>query len=125
MFAKRLFDIRRRQPLQNIADGRMGGRPFPVDLEGFVQLSPMDLEVGLDAAIRVGSAHDRENGKQQYVRQPIEFAFGAPRIGDCGEQRQERLQRLQGDLPTIRSPHIDSDFFAPRNPPLALVHQII
>src|SRR5271165_1986884 len=104
----------------------MRRRSLPVDFEGFVQRSQMRLEVRLNAAIRIGPAHDGENGKQQYVRQPIEFALGATRVRDCGEQRQKRLQGLQGlqgDLPSIRSPHTDSDFFAPRNRPLRLSHQ--
>jgi hypothetical protein len=33
MLAKGYFNIRRRQPLQNIPDGRMRGRPFPAYLE--------------------------------------------------------------------------------------------
>src|SRR5208283_3368714 len=101
----------------------MRRRSLPVDFEGFVQRSQMRLEVRLNAAIRIGPAHDGENGKQQYVRQPIEFALGATRVRDCGEQRQKGLQGLQGDLPSIRSPHTDSDFFAPRNRPLRLSHQ--
>src|SRR5271165_3445352 len=104
----------------------MRRRSLPVDFEGFVQRSQMRLEVRLNAAIRIGPAHDGENGKQQYVRQPIEFALGATRVRDCGEQRQKRLQGLQGlqgDLPSIRSPHTDSDFFASRNRPLRLSHQ--
>jgi hypothetical protein len=56
------------------------------------------------------AAHEGENGKQQYVRQPLESVFGATRIGDCNEQRKKRIQRLQGDLRFIRSPHTDSDF---------------
>ena len=39
-----------------------------------------------------GAAHDRQNGKQQDVRQLIEFAFGAPWIGDCREVRQETFE---------------------------------
>jgi hypothetical protein len=92
VFAKGHFNIRRRQPLQNIPDRRMRGRPFPAYLESLVQLSPMDLDEGADAAIRVGAAHDRQNGKQQDVRQLIEFAFGAPWIGDCREVRQETFE---------------------------------
>src|SRR6267154_5090773 len=65
MFAKGLFNIRCRQPLQNVPDGGMSGRPFPAYLEGLVELAPMDLDEGADAAIRVGSAHNRQNGKQQ------------------------------------------------------------
>ena len=68
MFAKGLFNIRRRQPLQNIPDSRVSRRPFPADLEGLIKLSPMDLDEGADAAIRVGSAHNRQNGKQQDIR---------------------------------------------------------
>ena len=68
MFAKGLFNIRRRQPLQNIPDSRVSRRPLPADLEGLVKLSPMDLDEGADAAIRVGSAHNRQNGKQQDIR---------------------------------------------------------
>ena len=92
VFAKGYFNIRRRQPLQNIPDGRMRGRPFPAYLKSLVQLSPMDLDEGADAAIRVGAAHDRQNGKQQDVRQLIEFAFGTPWIGDCRELRQETFE---------------------------------
>ena len=59
MFAKSFFNVGRTQPLQNIPDGRMRGRPFPAYLEGLVQLSSMDFDEGTDAAIRVGAANDR------------------------------------------------------------------
>ena len=36
VLAKDLFDIRRIQPLQNITDRRVGGRPLPTDFERFV-----------------------------------------------------------------------------------------
>ena len=123
VFAKRLFDIGGVETLQNIADGRMRRRSLPLDLEAFVQRSQMHFEVRLDAAIRIGPAHDGENGKQQNVRQPIEFALRAARVRDCGEQREKRLQGLQGDTPSIRSPHTDSDFFVQRNQSLRLSHQ--
>jgi hypothetical protein len=61
VFAKGLFNIGRRQPLQNITDGRMRGRSFPADFEGFVQLSPMDLDEGANAAVRVRAADNRQN----------------------------------------------------------------
>src|SRR5680860_539404 len=59
VFAKDFFNVRRRQPLQNIPDSRMCGRPFPAYLESFVQLSSMNFDEGADAAIRVGAAYDR------------------------------------------------------------------
>src|SRR5277367_325345 len=43
-------------------------RPLPLDLEGFIQPSPMRLDVSADAAIGVGAAHHGENGEQQHVR---------------------------------------------------------
>jgi hypothetical protein len=67
VLAKGLFDIRRSQPLQNITDGSMGGRSFPADFEGFIELSSMDLDEGADAAVRVRAADNRQNGKQQNV----------------------------------------------------------
>jgi hypothetical protein len=68
VFAKDLFYFRRAQPLQNISDGGMSGRPSPAEPEGLVQFSPMNFDEGTDAAIRVGAAHNRQNGKQQDVR---------------------------------------------------------
>jgi hypothetical protein len=56
MFAKDPFDIRRRQPLQNIPDGGMRGRPFPTDLEGLVELSPMSLRMGNSLAMILSGA---------------------------------------------------------------------
>ena len=49
----------------------------------------MHLDEGADAAIGVGAAHDRQDGKQQHVRQLIELALGAPRIGNPRQQREE------------------------------------
>jgi hypothetical protein len=64
MFAKGLFNFLRAQSLQNIPDGGMRRRPFPIYLEGFVQLSPMHFDEGADAAVRIGATHDRQNRKQ-------------------------------------------------------------
>ena len=98
MFAKDFFDVGRAQPLQNIANGGMSRRPFPFDFEGFVQLFPMHLDVSADASIRIGAAHHCENGKQQHVRQLVEFALGATRVCNRREQRKKRFETLQGDL---------------------------
>ena len=92
VFAKGLFNIRRFKALQNVADGGVRRRPFPADLEGLVELLPMHLDEGADAAIGVGAAHDRQDGKQQHVRQLIELALGAPRIGNPRQQREETFE---------------------------------
>ena len=68
VFAKDLLDIRRFQPLQNVADRRVSGRPLPTDLERLVQPSPVRLDERPNAPVRVGSRHNRQNGKQQNMR---------------------------------------------------------
>ena len=68
VFAEDLFDLLGAESVQDIADGRMSGRPFPMDAESFVQLFPMDPEVSSQPAIRIGAADNRENRKQQHVR---------------------------------------------------------
>ena len=98
VFPKGLFNIRRLKPLQNVADGGVRGRPSPADLEGLVELLPMHLDEGADAPIGVGTAHDRQDGKQQHVPQLIELAFGAPRIGNPRQQREEMFERPHGNL---------------------------
>ena len=90
----------------------MRRRPLPLDLKGFVQRLPMRFEIRLDASIRIGAAYDGENGKKQDVRQLIELALRAARVGDRGEKREKRPKRLQGDLRSIRSPHRDSQTFS-------------
>jgi hypothetical protein len=40
----------------------------------------------------IGIVGMRKNGKQQDIRQFIEFAFGAPRIVDCCEEREEPFE---------------------------------
>ena len=88
VFAENSFDILGAEPMQDIADGRMRGRPFPTDAESFVQLLPMDSEIGLQTATRVGAAHNGEDGKKKHVPQLVELALGAARIGNCREQRE-------------------------------------
>jgi hypothetical protein len=92
VLAKGRFDIRRVEALQNIADGGMRGWPFPADFEGLVELLSMHFDERADAAIGVGAAHDRQDGKQQHVWQLIELAFGAPRIGNPRQQREETFE---------------------------------
>jgi hypothetical protein len=83
--AKDLFNFGRVQPLENISNGGMGKRPSPAEPHAF-QFSPMDFDEGSDAAIGIGPAHNRQNGKQQDVRELIKFALGAPRAGIVAEE---------------------------------------
>src|SRR5271169_2819089 len=53
----------------------------------------------------------------------MEFALGATRVGNRPKERKKRFERLQGGLRMIRSPHTDSDFFRPRNPPTPVAPQ--
>ncbi len=98
VFAKDLLDIRRFQPLQNIPDRRVGGRPLPTDLERLVQPSPVRLDECVDAPVRVGSRHNRQNGKQQNIRQQIKFALSTAPVADHPEVRKEAFERLYGNL---------------------------
>ena len=48
------------EPVQDIADGRVRGRPLPIDPEGFVQPLPVDLEVGAQPTIEICAADHRK-----------------------------------------------------------------
>ena len=89
---KGLLDILRSQPLQNETDRSVRGRFPPIDLESLVQTPPMNRDESPDAAIRVRSCHNRQNRKEQNVRQLIEFALGAAWVGDRCEQRKKTFE---------------------------------
>src|ERR1700674_2802645 len=71
VLAKYLLNIRWIQPLQNITDRRVGGWSLPANLESFVQPFPVRLDERTNASVRIGSSHNRQNGKQQNIRQLI------------------------------------------------------
>jgi hypothetical protein len=104
LFAKSVFNICLAQPLQNmenILDGPVSGRSFPIYLESLVQLMPMDFDESADAAIRMGAGHDRKNRKQQDV---LQFRACLQRAVGPGLSRGEKgtVQR------TSRQPPCDS-----------------
>lgn len=125
MFAKSLLDILRLQPLQNETDRRMGGGPFPANLERLVQLLPMNLDESFDASIRVRAAHNSQNGKKQNMRQLIKFALSAARVWDQSQQRKKLFKGFHGDPPLVWSPAIDSEFLSHWNPPFPSVLQFV
>ncbi len=92
VLAKDLLDIRRIQPLQNITDRRVGGWPLPADLERFVQSFEVHLDERTNTPVRVGSRHNRQNGKQQNIRQLIELALSAAWVADRPEVRKKRVE---------------------------------
>src|ERR1035441_1123577 len=90
-----------------------------------LRVTARGAELAIQDIAVVEAADDRENGKQQHVRQLVKFALGATRIGNCRDERKEMFERLQGNLQMIRSPHIDSDFFDLRNPPSLVTAQFV
>lgn len=93
------FDMLPFQSLQNVPDRGVGGRPFPAKSEGFVQIGPVDFHEGMDAAIRIGPAHHRQDREQQDMRQLVQLALAAPVIGNVRKQRQQRGEGFsQGGL---------------------------
>src|ERR1700676_3419306 len=101
VLAKDPLDIRRVQPLQNITDRCVGGWPLPADLESFVQPFKLNLDKRANAPVRVGSRHNRQNGKQQNIRQLIELALGATRVVDRLEARKKGVKRIHRNLPSM------------------------
>ena len=64
VLAKHLLDGLGVEPLQDIANGRMGRRTLPIDAESFVQPLPVNPEKGPQATIRIGATDHGENAKQ-------------------------------------------------------------
>jgi hypothetical protein len=50
------------------------------------------LDKRANAAVRIGAGYNRQNGKQQNMRQLIKLTFGAARIGNRGEMRKKAVE---------------------------------
>ena len=98
MPAEYRLDRSRIQLLENEADCGVGWRARPFQTKEVSQASEMDVEEAVDAAVRVGSGDDRQNGKQDHVWQAIQFAFSPTRILDLGQQGEQRRERLHSNL---------------------------
>jgi hypothetical protein len=80
------------------------GGPLPADLERIVQPFEVNVDERANAPVRVGARHNRQNGKQQNMRQLIELALGAARVVDRPEVREKRVERIHGNLPSMWRP---------------------
>jgi len=76
------------EPLEDVADRRVGGRPAPPQPERGIEPVAMDVDEGDDATIRVAAAHDGQDGEQEHIRQRIELPLRSARIGDVCQQVQ-------------------------------------
>ena len=86
------------EPLEDVADRRVRGRATPFQAEAAVQPAAMNVDEGHDAAIRVTAADDRQDREQQDMRQLVELAFRAPRIGDLCQYIEQRTERDHDNL---------------------------
>ncbi len=64
---ERHFHRSRVEPLEEVADGGVRGRPLPLQCERGIQPAAMDGDEGDDVTIRVAAGHDGEDGEQQHV----------------------------------------------------------
>ena len=86
------------EPLEDVADRRVRGRAAPFQAEAAVQPAAMNVDEGHDAAIRVAAADDRQDREQKDMRQLVELAFRAPRIGDLCQDIEQRTERGHDNL---------------------------
>ncbi len=117
MQAEHLLDLCGVEPLQNIADRGVGRRPAPAEPEGLLEPSQVDLDERMDGTVGVGPRQGRQNREQNHVGQLIELAFGATRVLDLGQKRQQVSKRIDhGNRPPLRLPAIDSEKSRDSNP---------
>ena len=86
------------EPLEDVADRRVRGRAPSFQAEAAVQPAAMDVDEGGYAAIRVAAADNRQDREQQDMRQLVELAFRATRIGDLCQDIKQRAERGHDDL---------------------------
>ena len=98
MAAERPLHRRRVEPLQDVADGGVGGCPPPLQAERRIQSAPMHVDEGHNAPIRVAACHHGEDGEQQHMGQLVELAFRATRVGNLRQNFQQRREPSHGNL---------------------------
>ena len=97
MFAKDLLHAARIEFAQDRSDRGVRGRPLPANPKSSVEPSSVYPDEGADAAIRVGPRNHRQDCKQQHIALLVAFAFGAPRVRNGSEKRQEPVERFHRD----------------------------
>ena len=96
------------EALEDITNSSVSRRTLPAQTEGGVQPAAMHLDKGLDRAEGIATGDHGEDGEQQYVGQLVYLAFGSTWVRDLAEYREERIERLHGNLLVIWLPGIDS-----------------
>ena len=99
VLAKRLLDRGDVELLQDPADCRVGWRLAPFQAEKFAQARQMHVNERVHIPVGIRSRQRGEDGEKHDMRQTIEFALGAARIFDLGQEIQERRKRFQGNPP--------------------------
>ncbi len=105
----------RSEPLEDIADGCVGGGSTPCQTECFVQPATMNIDEGDDAPGRIAPRHDGKNRKQQNMGQAVEFPLSPTRVGNFSQQIQQWSKFSHGN-PRLRLPPYESDIFRFENP---------
>jgi len=86
------------EPLENVADGGVRRRPLPCQTKRCVQLAPVDVDEGDNAAIRVTAGHDGQDGEQRHIGQLVELPLRPARIRDVRQHIQQRRKHSHGNL---------------------------
>ena len=98
MFTKDHLDLGWIEPLEDVSDCGVSRCTAPLQPEGRVQLTAMDIDEGDDASIRVAAGYDGEDGEQQHVGKLVFLPLSAARIGNFRQQVQERRECGHGNL---------------------------
>lgn len=86
--SKTHFDLRRRCALNNLAQARVSGQPFPVQAKELVESVVMGFDEGMHFPVRRGPAQHGQDRKGQNVLQGVAPTLGTTMILDL---RQETL----------------------------------
>jgi hypothetical protein len=98
MLTEHHLDLGWIEPLEDVTDRGVSRCTAPLQPEGRVQLTAMDIDEGDDAPIRVAAGYDGEDGEQQYVGKLVFLTLSTTRVGNFRQQVQERRECGHGNL---------------------------